>query len=165
MRKLTIATCQHNVCGEIKVNLYTIRNQLKIAGSQGAHIAHFPETSLSGYAGFDFPDIKSRNNEPLQVALDNICELAGHLKIWVIIGSHHFEEGIKKPYNSLYLINEHGKIVDRYDKRLLTKYDQEQEVKHYTPGTKPVVFSIKGIKCGMLICHEWRYPELYREFL
>jgi len=29
---------------------------------------------------------------------------------------------------------------------------------------KPVVFDIKGIKCGLLICHEWRYPELYREY-
>jgi len=164
MRKLTIATCQYDVSSEIKVNLYAVRNQLKLAGSQGADIVHFPETSLSGYAGMDFQDTGSQDKNALQVALGNICELADHLSIWVIVGSHHYEQGMKKPFNSLYLINDHGKIVDRYDKRLLTKYNTEQEVKHYTPGTDPVVFSIKGVKCGLLICHEWRYPELYREY-
>ena len=137
---------------------------MKIAGSKGVDIAHFPENSLSGYAGLDFPDINSQDNNLLQAALGNIRELAGHLRIWIIIGSHHFEQDIKKPFNSLYLINDRGEIVDRYDKRLLTNYGIEQEVKHYSPGTRPVVFSIKGIKCGMLICHEWRYPELYREY-
>jgi len=164
MKKLTIATCQHDVCGEIKVNLYAIRNLMKRAGLQGADIIHFPETSLSGYAGVDFPLIRKKDNEQLQVALSNICELAGHLRLWVIIGSHHFEEGIKKPFNSLYVINDRGKIAHRYDKRLLTNYGDELDVNHYMPGKEPVVFNLNGIKCGLLICHEWRYPELYREY-
>jgi len=137
---------------------------MKIAGSQGAHIVHFPETSLSGYAGFADSGTISKDNKSIQLALDNICELADHLSIWVIIGCHHFEKGMRKPFNSLYLIDDHGKIVGRYDKRLLTNYNEELEVKNYAPGTNPVVFSIKGIKCGLLICHEWRYPELYREY-
>ena len=131
MRKLTIATCQHDVTSEIKVNLYAVRNQMKIAGSQGADIVHFPETSLSGYAGFADSSTISQDKNSIQLALENICELANHLSIWVLIGCHHFEKGMKKPFNSLYLINDHGKIVNRYDKRLLTKYDQEQEVKNY----------------------------------
>ena len=36
---------------------------------------------------------------------------------------------------------------------------------HFKVGNKPVIFEVNGIKCGMLICHEWRYPELYREYL
>jgi predicted amidohydrolase len=26
------------------------------------------------------------------------------------------------------------------------------------------VFEIRGVRCGVLICHEYRYPELYRQY-
>src|SRR5207244_5325721 len=26
------------------------------------------------------------------------------------------------------------------------------------------LFEIAGVRCGALICHEYRYPELYREY-
>jgi hypothetical protein len=33
-----------------------------------------------------------------------------------------------------------------------------------SPGNHFSDFSIKGIRCGALICHDYRYPELYREY-
>jgi len=79
---------------------------------------------------------------------------AGSLGIWVILGSHHFEQDQTKPFNSLYIISDKGVIHDRYDKRLLTGTQGDMEHRHYTPGKKPVVFHINGIACGLLICHE-----------
>jgi len=26
------------------------------------------------------------------------------------------------------------------------------------------VLEIGGVRCGLLICHEWRYPEVYRQY-
>jgi predicted amidohydrolase len=62
------------------------------------------------------------------------------------------------------VINDRGEIQDRYDKRLLAGTGVEMEYLHYAPGKRPVVFNIHGVNCGLLICHEWRYPELYREY-
>ncbi len=161
---LTIATCQHPVSADIKSNLKAILKLVRSAKSQGADIAHFSECNLTGYAGLDFKDIDHNDKPVINDALEQLKELAGTLKIWLIIGAHHFNNNKQKPYNSLYLINDRGEIQDRYDKRLLAGTGVEMEHLHYAPGNRPVIFNIRGVNCGLLICHEWRYPELYREY-
>jgi len=161
---LTIATSQFAVSSNIKTNLSALRKQIRIAASSGADIIHFCECSLSGYTGIDLNEASDQDNKLLQLSIEQILELARVNRISIIIGSHHFDNNLEKPYNSLYLINEKGKIEDRYDKRLLTGPQGEQELKHYSPGEGVVVFKRNGVKCGLLICHEWRYPELYREY-
>jgi deaminated glutathione amidase len=42
--------------------------------------------------------------------------------------------------------------------------EQTGDLAHYTSGNHLSVFAIKGIRCGALICHDYRYPELYREY-
>ena len=161
---LTIATCQHPVGADINKNLSAVIKQMKTARSKSADIVHFSECNLSGYAGIDFQDIKQRDHKTLQQALKKICECAASIGIWAVIGSHHFDEAKEIPYNSLYVIDDRGNIADRYDKRLLAGPPWEAELKNYIPGDRPVVVKVKGTACGFLICHEWRYPELYREY-
>ena len=38
------------------------------------------------------------------------------------------------------------------------------DLSHYSPGCHFVAVKIKDIHCGFLICHDWRYPEVYREY-
>lgn len=163
-RELIIATCQHDISGDVTQNLSSILRQINRAKSKKADIVHFPECSLSGYGGLDIPQITRRDYTEIQEALEKIKELVGRLEICVIVGSHYFAEDDEKPTNCLYLINRSGEIEARYDKRILTGTAGEMDHKHYTAGKKPITFMINDIKCGMLICHEWRYPELYREY-
>ena len=53
-----------------------------------------------------------------------------------------------------------GQIVDRYDKSMLTGGDEEQ----YTPGDHLVTLTLKGIKCGLLICYDNCFPEMYNAY-
>ncbi|MFC2098532.1 carbon-nitrogen hydrolase family protein [Bacteroidota bacterium] len=161
---LTIGTCQHPVYADVKRNLSLIRKQMRYASLQNADIVHFSECNLSGYAGIDFNQINRQEYSILQESVLDIRGLVANLGIWVILGSHHFEQGMKKPFNCLYLIDNKGEIVDRYDKRLLAGLHGDRDPEYYFPGKGPVVFRISGFKCGLLICHEWRYPELYREY-
>lgn len=164
-RQLAIATCQHDVSGNVSQNLISILAQIKEAKSSQADIVHFPECSLSGYGGLDIPIIKRNDYAYIEKAIQGIRALSQSLEINVILGTHHFEEGENgKPKNSLYFINKAGEVEARYDKRILTGSGDTMDHAHYSKGEKPVVFHINGIKCGMLICHEWRYPELYREY-
>ena len=162
-RKITIASCQHTINSSINDNLKIIQKQIRYAKSNGADIVHFSECNLSGYGGIEFTCYDNKQERILQEATAQIQHLAKELKIWIILGSHHFYKDLQKPYNSLYLINENGKIQDRYDKRLLYGMNEEKEDKYYTPASGTVTFQLKNIKCGLLICHEWRYTELYRE--
>jgi deaminated glutathione amidase len=162
-RELIIATCQFPVSADIKRNASYILRQMAEAKEKGADVSHFPESSLSGYAGTDFKRFNSRAETRLPGFLKKIMKRSSELKIWTIVGSHHFEGNHKRPYNCLWLIDNKGKIINRYDKRFCTGKAGELEHAYYKPGQKAVQFKIKDFICGVLICHEWRYPELYRE--
>ena len=98
--------------------------------------------------------------DELHSMTDSVMSLAKKLNIWVIMGSLHRLSGNNKPHNSLYVINPEGKITDRYDKRFCTGTDLE----YCSPGDHFVTFKIKGVTCGLLICYDVRFPELYREY-
>ena len=164
--KLTIATCQFPTSSDIEQNLHYILRQMRRAKQRGAAVAHFPEACLSGYAGHDFKSLKGLDWESLKSSMNSILELARHLKLWVIVGSTHKLSGRNKPHNSLYIIDSAGCIVDRYDKRFCAgdRSGKTGDLRHYSSGDHPSVFTIAGVKCGTLICHEYRYPELFRDY-
>lgn len=164
--RLKIATSQFPVGSDIYRNLHHISAQIKTAKNNGAAVIHFPEGGLSGYAGVDFSSFENYPWNVLKKATLEIMGLARKLKIWVILGSSHPLTGKNKPHNSLYIMDDTGKILDRYDKRFCAgnpKGDVE-ELEYFSPGNHFSIFSINGIRCATLICHEYRYPELYREY-
>lgn len=158
--KLRIASCQFPISSNIKENLYWIEKQMIEAKLKKADIVHFAECALSGYAGVDMKSLEGFNWNELHLATDSVLVLAKKLKLWVVLGSMHKLSANNKPHNSLYLINPNGEVVDRYDKRFCTEGDLE----FFTPGDHFVTFDINGIKCGLLICFDLRFPELYREY-
>lgn len=163
---LSIATCQFPVDKDIQRNLrYTLR-QMKAAKAGGAHVAHFSECALSGYAGVEFPSFHDFDWDVLASATEAIAQEAARLRLWTIFGSAHRLTGRHKPHNCLYIVNEHGKLVDRFDKLYCTgdRTQCSDDLLHYSPGDHFSVFTIRGIRCGVLICHDFRYPELYREY-
>ncbi len=156
---LKIATCQFAVCDSIAENAEHITNFLHKAKAGRADILHLSECALSGYAGSDFDSFSGYDWELLKSETEKIIALAGELKIWIALGSTHRLTEPNKPHNSLYLVSDDGKILDRYDKRFAT----ERDLEFYTPGDRFVTFDINGVKCALLICFDLRFPEIYRE--
>jgi predicted amidohydrolase len=156
---LKIATCQFAVGSDIQRNGRQIYKFLHKARKAGADIVHFSECALSGYVGTDFPSFAGFDWDLLREETEKIMSLASKLGLWVVLGSTHRLTEPNKPYNSLYLINPKGKIVDRYDKRFCTKGD----LRRLTPGNRFVFFTINRVKCSLLICFDLRFPEIYRE--
>ncbi len=158
--RIRVATCQFAVSSDIRQNAATIRSQILLAKRRRADVVHFPEAALSGYAG---TDVKSWDGYPWDLLREetlDIMKLAGEKKIWVIVGSAHPLSRSNLPHNSLYAITPRGTIQDRYDKRFCTGRDLE----FYSPGDHFTIFRIGGVACGMLICYDVRFPEMYREY-
>jgi predicted amidohydrolase len=155
---LKIATCQFGVSDSVKRNAKKICDYLRKAKKARADIVHFSECALSGYVGTDFPNFAGYDWDLLKEETEKIMSLAAKLKLWIVLGSTHRLTEPNKPHNSLYLINPKGKIVNRYDKRFCTPGD----LRRLTAGSRFVNFTIKGIKCSLLICFDLRFPELYR---
>lgn len=164
--KIVVATCYLPVDSDIGRNRRYVLRQMLEAKEQGADVVHFPEACLSGYAGSDFASYEGFDWKLLEESTHAVLDLARELRLWVILGSTHRLTGRHKPHNSVYIINPRGEIVDRYDKMFCAgdKAGKTGDLAHYSPGDHFSVFEIKGIRCGALICHDYRYPELYREY-
>jgi predicted amidohydrolase len=82
------------------------------------------------------------------------------------LGSSHRLTGGRKPHNSVYVIDDRGRTVDRYDKRFCAgdREGRTGDLAHYSPGDHECRFEIRGIRCGVLICYDYRFPELHREY-
>lgn len=156
---LKIATCQFAVSESVRRNAKEICSFMVKAADGGAEIVHFSEAALSGYAGQEIGNFDEVDWMELELCVREIMTLAGELGIWVVLGSNHRLTEPNKPYNSLYLINPQARISDRYDKRFLT----ERDLRYYSAGDHFVIFEINGIRCGLLICFDLRFPEIYRE--
>jgi deaminated glutathione amidase len=164
--KIKIATCQFPTSSDITKNLQYVLKQMKSAVNLGAHLAHFPEACLSGYARNDYKSFKGFDWDLINTSTHKVLNLARKLGLWVILGSAHPLSGKNKPHNSLYIINNLGELVDRYDKMFCVggKSGRDGDLAHYSPGDHFCIFEIKGVRCGVLICHEYRYPELFRVY-
>ena len=158
--RLNVAACQFPVSGSVIKNAEWIEHQMRTSKVRGAGLVHFPECALSGYGGADLKSFDDFDWDLLKERTRGICELAKELKLWVLLGSSHQLSDKNKPHNSLYVINPEGRILDRYDKRFCTGGD----LKHYSPGDHFVNFEIGKIQCGLLICYDVRFPELYRSY-
>jgi predicted amidohydrolase len=168
MKRLRVATCQFSVEADIEHNRRRILVQIDEAAHQGADLVHFCECALSGYAGVDIAGIDCLDWDRLISATVDIQQAARRRKVWVLLGSTHRLSDGNKPHNCVYVINADGKIVDRYDKRFCTglhgKRQATLDLAHYSPGNRFVTFRVKGVTCGILICYDYRFPELYREY-
>jgi predicted amidohydrolase len=166
MAVLTVATCQFPVDGDVGANLRHVKRQMTVAARRGARVVHFPEGALSGYAGVDVASVAGLDWDALRRATGEVMEHARHLRIWTVMGSAHRLSGTRKPHNSLYVIDDGGQVVERYDKRFCggDRDGTTGDLAHYTPGDHSSVWTIDGVRCGALICYDYRYPELYRQY-
>jgi len=162
---LVLATCQFCVHKQPERNLESVLRQLKMAKAKGAHLVHFSEACLSGYLGVEIQSHRETDWDRTNSAMREVLAAARQYRLWVVMGCNHRLTGNHKPHNSLYVINDRGQIVNRYDKMFCCgENNKDGDLRHYSPGESMVTFGLRGIKCGLLICHDFRYPELFREY-
>jgi deaminated glutathione amidase len=164
--RLVIATSYFPIRADIRSNLRYVLEHMREARRRGAHVVHFPEACLSGYAGADFESYAGFDWKLLEDSTQRVLDEAGAVGIWVLLGSTHKLSGRTKPHNSVYVIDDRGRVVDRYDKRFCAGPVSEDsgDLAHYSSGNHFSVFTINAVRCGALVCHDARYPELYRQY-
>jgi deaminated glutathione amidase len=169
MAMVKVATSQFPVSADVDANRRHILSQLDVAAQRGARVAHFPEAALSGYAGADhggFAEWGTPEWERLRAATRQVMAHCERLRLWAVLGSAHQLSDGRKPHNCLYVISDRGEIADRYDKRFCSgnAAGTSGDLAHYSPGDHPVTWDIDGVRCGALICFDYRFPELYRQY-
>lgn len=67
-----------------------------------------------------------------------------------------------KFYNTLLSINRKGELKTVY--RKIHPFSYSSEDKYYSAGESPVITDIMGVKTGLSVCYDLRFPELYRKY-
>ncbi len=159
MKILRIATAQFPVGADINRNLKYMSKLMQQGKQMQADVIHFPEACLGGYAGSDFKNWDGYGWGLLEDGEESLRRQAKSLGLGVIYGTHHRVSAVDIR-NRLTYISRAGKRIASYDKRFCTHRDLE----YYISGKKFACFDINGFRCGMLICFDVRFPELYREY-
>ena len=154
MSTLTITTIQTNLLWEEKsANLNLLEK--KIAGiEEKTEIVVLPEMFSTGFSMNTKELAETMDGETMQwmkrVSRENSIILTGSIIIE--------EEG--NYYNRLIWMLPNGQY-GHYDKRHLFAYGEED--KHFKPGDKRLIASVKGWKINLLVCYDLRFPVWARQ--
>ncbi|GAA2711787.1 carbon-nitrogen hydrolase family protein [Micromonospora olivasterospora] len=162
---MRVAVCQLNARDDRAANLAAAEALLVRAAEAGADLAVLPE--YVDYLG-------TADRMPAPETVDGtvgrfFAEVARRLGIWVIAGSFH-EQGPdpEHTWNTSLVFDRSGALAASY--RKIHLYDVEipgrvsyLESATVAPGERPVVVDVEGLRVGLSICYDLRFPELYRQ--
>ena len=150
--------------GESAYNFAHAEALLRRAAAEGADTALLPETWNTGFFPTDhLPERSDRGGE----AVKALCApLARELNMNIVAGSVSDRRG-GRVYNTAYVFDRQGNQIAKHRKvhlfDIAVKDGQcYQESAALAAGDHLTTFSLDGHKCGLLICYDLRFPELFR---
>jgi predicted amidohydrolase len=148
---------------DVEANMTSAERLLDAAADGGADIAVLPEL----FAYYGSQRRKRELAEPLGGPITaRIAGLARSRSMWVLGGSV-CESADGRVYNTSFLFDRDGEMLARY--RKIHLYDAElpgqrpiRESALFAAGDEVVTHDVDGIRLGLSICYDLRFPELYR---
>jgi len=110
-----------------------------------------------------------RNAEPVDgPTIKRLARLAADRNCWLLAGSLMEKSG-HDIFNTCVLLDRSGQIHATYRKIHLFEAHLEEgqtirESDTYSAGCEPVDADVEGWRCGLSICYDLRFPELYRHY-
>ncbi|SIQ33781.1 Predicted amidohydrolase [Rhizobium sp. RU20A] len=151
-----IAALQMKVaCGDVAANLARIATAAAEAKAAGADLLVLPELALTGYgADAALAGMAEPVDGPQVTRLRAISRETG-----VAIIAGFAERDGETVYNSAVYVDGDGPATVYRKSHLYGDYERG----HFVPGQPAaIVFSHRGLSCGMLICYDVEFPENVR---
>jgi omega-amidase len=153
---MKIALIQLNIVFEARQTNYTRAESLIRQASQAAcDIAVFPETFSLGYS----KNMTITDEEDGETAMF-LSAMARIYRINLIAGFAEKVPDSEKAKNLAAVYNRAGVCIATYTK--IHPFSFTQEDRYYLPGNRLVTFELEGMKAGIFICYDLRFPEVFR---
>ena len=94
-----------------------------------------------------------------------LSALAESYNTYIIGGSIIEKTHDGKFYNTCLVFDRRGAVIAKYRKNHVFSHCGSQEGKYIENGTETCVFDIEGVKFGVAICYDIRFPEIFRKML
>ncbi|MEK0433450.1 MAG: hypothetical protein RL700_1657 [Pseudomonadota bacterium] len=129
------------------------------AYSRGVRLLVTPELAICGYAAEDL-FLRPSFSEACQQAVSQVQHALADLSGMHVVVGHPSGDDIRtrsvsvpQRYNMASVFCE-GRLVASYAKRELPNYQVFDERRYFVPGQHSTVFSVEGVKVGLLICED-----------
>jgi len=165
MTRLRVALVQTDAGSDVERNVAMAAELADRAAADGAQLVALPE-----YLQYRGPDDGFRASArpipgPWSAPFADVARRRG---AWILVGSLAETSGDPmRPYNTSVLIDPHGLVAGVYRKIHLFDVAVDAgpvvtESARVSAGDRQVVADIDGVRLGLTICYDVRFPELYR---
>jgi predicted amidohydrolase len=155
---MMVGAFQFDACGDPERNCAALERGMEQAWKAGVRLLATQECGLCGYPPVEVESVEAIDWSAQSVALRRVAEFAQEWSMYVVVGmASRTRRGVK---NSVRLITPKGTLGRPYHKRPLYGWDAE----NFLPGEDDGgVHVVDGIRVGLRICYEVRFPEYFRE--
>lgn len=147
--------------GDKRANYSKILELIENNIERGVDIIILPEVWTVGWKPSEFESsAEDLDNSETVAFLSNIAKKYNIN----IIGGSFVTKKQGKYYNTCPVINREGELIATYDKMHLFSYYGCEEGSYIENGQNPVLINIGGVKIGLTICYDIRFPEIFRAY-
>ncbi|MGE5365498.1 MAG: nitrilase-related carbon-nitrogen hydrolase [Bacteroidota bacterium] len=116
----------------------------------------FPEMTLTGFSMKAAP-MSETLGESTFGFFSSVAQSTG---CHILAGMVENDDG--RLHNTLMHIDNTGKLLNKY--RKIHPFSVSGEDRYFSAGSLPVITEIAGMKAGLSICYDLRFPELFRYY-
>ncbi len=161
-KKLNISAIQMcSKIGDKKANFEKVATLIERDVKTGVDVIVLPEVWTVGWSPKHFRESAEDINNGETVNF--LSQIAKKYNSWVIGGSFISKEKTHY-YNTCPVFSRNGELIATYSKNHLFSYYGCDEGKYVEIGKSPVMVDIEGVKTGLTICYDIRFPEIYRAY-
>ena len=116
----------------------------------------FPELTLTGFTMRAERFAEKMDGESIRF----FSSLAEKYTCHIIAGFIEKDGG--QQFNTLVHLSPYKELICKY--RKIHPFSFSGEDRHYASGELPTITEIKGVRIGLSICYDLRFPELFRQY-
>lgn len=148
---------QFRATGSPAENLCSIERGIQLAAERGVRFLLTQECALTGYPPIELESVSELDFEQINLALDRLQRLSAKHGMVIAVGTILMEGGER--HDSVAVIFPDPGRRQSYSKRALWGWDLD----NFTAGNSSGILTVDGVRIGIRICFEIRFPEYFRE--
>ena len=148
--------------GDKKENFKKVSQLIGRDVNSNVDIIILPEVWTSGWSPKHFRETAEYIEK--SETIEFLSQIAKNYNSYIIGGSFIEKVNENKYLNTCPVLDRQGNLIAKYSKTHLFSYYGCEEGKYVDTGDEPVMVDLDGIKIGLTICYDIRFPEIFRAY-